>query len=360
MKVFLQLDTPLSEVSTRIDNLLTSGTNGLFTFEGRHDVFIPLAIAASSGCGLDLMTNVAIAMPRSPLHLAHAAWDLQLLSGGRFRLGLGSQVRAHIERRYGATWTKPVAKMRESVLAIREILTAWDEGRQPKHEGEFFTHTLSSPNFSPGPHPFGRPPVLMGALGPLMTRAAAEVADGLLVMPFNSRRHLEERTFPEISRGLDRGEREADSFEIIPQVVVALGSTPERLQAAREGARKLLAFYASTPAYTPVLESEGCPEVHEQVRTIAREGNWESLEEVFPNDLLTRIGVEGTPREAARQVAARFGDFAETVCCYFPGYQPTTDEVRDFVEALQEKAAPGPGGLGAVLKATSPLASAVS
>ena len=138
----------------------------------------------------DLMTNVAIAMPRSPMHLANAAWDLQLMSGGRFRLGLGSQIKPHIEKRYGATWSPPAARMREIVLAVKAILASWQDGTRLDFRGEHTQHTLMPPTFVPGPNPFGPPPVLLGALGPVMTRTAAEVADGLLVMPFHSHRHV--------------------------------------------------------------------------------------------------------------------------------------------------------------------------
>ena len=182
MRVHLQVDGAPANVRASAREIAYAGADGMFSFEGQHDVFFPLVLAAEE-TDLQLMTNVAIAGPRSPLHLAHAAYDLQSYSRGRFRLGLGSQIRPHIEKRYGAQWGRPAARMAESVGAVKAILAAW-EGLAPlDFRGDFFTHTLMPPNFNPGPNPYGAPPVLMGALGPVMTRKAAEVADGLLVMP---------------------------------------------------------------------------------------------------------------------------------------------------------------------------------
>src|SRR6478736_7234669 len=190
MLLDVQLDGRPGQAAVRARELVDAGAAGLFTFEGPHDVFLPLAAAAAAGVETDLMTNVAIAMPRSPMHLAHAAWDLQLMSQGRFRLGLGSQVRPHIENRYGATWSPPAARMREIVLAVQAILAAWQDGTPLDFRGEHTRHTLMPPTFVPGPNPYGPPPVLLGALGPEMTRTAAGVADGLLVMPFHSHNHF--------------------------------------------------------------------------------------------------------------------------------------------------------------------------
>src|SRR6478609_9670309 len=226
MLLDVQLDARPDVAADRARELVAAGVDGLFTFEGPHDVFLPLA-AAAGVVETDLMTNVAIAMPRSPMHLAHTAWDLQLMSKGRFRLGLGSQIRPHIEKRYGATWSPPAARMREIVLAVKAILTSWQDGTRLDFRGEFTQHTLMPPTFIPGPNPYGVPPVLLGALGPLMTRAAAEVADGLLVMPFHSHRHFRERTLPALDEGLRRAGR--DRVDVFPQAILAMGRTSEEI-----------------------------------------------------------------------------------------------------------------------------------
>src|ERR1700722_829520 len=241
----LKLDVMLSNsvigAAQRAQELERLGVDGVFSFENAHDLFFPL-VAAAPVCSLDLMTNVAIAFPRSPMHLAHAAYDLHQLSQGRFRLGLGSQVKAHVERRYGARWHKPVPRMREWVLATKGILDSWQEGTRLEFRGEYTTHTLMTPVFDPGPNPFGVPKVLVGALGPKMNEMAAEVADGILIMPFNSARHMQERTLPAIDRGLATAGKSRSDIELTAEVIVGCGRTDEELERAK-AVRFLIAFY---------------------------------------------------------------------------------------------------------------------
>src|ERR1700736_211034 len=317
MLLHVELDAPPDRAGDRAHELAATGIDGLFTFEGQHDVFLPLAAAAAT-TNVELMTNVAIALPRSPLHLAHTAYDLQLLSAGRFRLGLGSQIRPHIESRYGSTWSRPAARMRETVLAVRAILDAWQHKQRLEFRGEFTKHTLMTPAFNPGPNRYGIPPIYLGALGPLMTLAAAEVADGLLVMPFHSVRHFRERTLPAIDDGLRRSGRARADFDIFPQVIAAIGRTDSQLAPATAGVRALLAFYGSTPAYLPVLEVEGRAE----------------LVKLIDDDLLTTLAVRGTPEECAAEILGRFGDVAQRVCVYFPGYEVPDADIRALAAAL--------------------------
>ena len=333
MKVHLQVDAAPDAVADDAVQLAGLGADGAFTFEGQHDVFLPLVVAADR-TSLELMTNVAIAGPRSPLHMAYAAYDLQVYSRGRFRLGLGSQIKVHIEKRYGATWAKPAAKMAETVAAIKAIFAAW-EGQAPLNfRGEYHTHTLMPPNFNPGPNPFGPPPVLMGALGPIMTRKAAEIADGLLVMPFNSERHFAERTLPAIAEGLRRAERAAEDFEVVPQAMVAVGRTEAELTAAVNGVAMLIAFYGSTPAYLPVLEVEGWAEAQPELNALSKVGKFAEMRALISDEMVARIGVVGTPEQCAAEIDRRFGAYASDVCCYFPGYYPPSDSIADLVSAL--------------------------
>ncbi|TJZ75955.1 TIGR03617 family F420-dependent LLM class oxidoreductase [Rhodococcus oryzae] len=334
MKVDVQLDGRPEDAAARARELVALGADGLFTFEGAHDVFVPL-VAASAVVEADLMTNVAIALPRSPMHLAHTANDLQTLSRGRFRLGLGSQIRPHIERRYGAQWSKPAARMRETVLAIKAIFDAWEGNSPLRFQGEFTTHTLMPPTFNPGPNPYGRPEICLGALGPLMTRAAAEVADGLLVMPFNSARHFRERTLPSIEEGLERGGRSKSDLAIYPQIIVGTGRTPQELEAAALGVRRLLAFYGSTPAYRPVLEVEGWADVQPELNLLSKRGDVAAMTELIDADMMTTLAVHGTPEQCAAEIVARFGDHADRVCCYFPGYPVSNDHIAELISAVQ-------------------------
>ena len=230
MKVMTALFGPTDAVE-RAALLREAGASGVFTFEGPRDVFTPLVLA-STVKGLDLMTNVAIALPRNPIQLAHQANDLQELSEGRFILGLGTQVRAQIEKRYGAEFDHPVARIKEMVGALRAIFATWNDGERLDFRGEYFRHTLMTPTFNPGPNPFGPPPIYLGALGPRLTRATAEVADGLLVMPFGSKRYLHEKTMPAVREGLAAAGRSADDFAVVPEIIVSVGrrttTTPRR------------------------------------------------------------------------------------------------------------------------------------
>ncbi|HYF71766.1 MAG TPA: TIGR03617 family F420-dependent LLM class oxidoreductase [Nocardioides sp.] len=333
MLLDVQLDARPDCAADRARELAGTGVAGLFTFEGPHDVFLPLAVAAGA-VETDLMTNVAIAIPRSPMHLANTAYDLQLLSRGRFRLGLGSQIRPHIERRYGATWSRPAARMRETVLAVKAILGSWQDGTPLDFRGEFTQHTLMPPTFVPGPNPYGVPPVLLGALGPLMTRTAAEVADGLLMMPFHSHRHFRERTLPAVDEGLALAGRTRADLAILPQAIVATGRTEEELAAASAGVRGLLAFYGSTPAYLPVLEVEGWADVQPELNRLSKQGDWAAMVGLVTDEMLETLAVRGTPEECAAEIGRRFGDVAERVCCYFPGYDAPLDQVADLATAL--------------------------
>ena len=264
-------------------------------------MFLPLAAAAASGVPANLMTNVAIAMPRSPMHLANAAWDLQLMSGGRFRLGLGSQIRPHIEKRYGAVWSPPAARMREIVLAVKAILASWQDGTRLDFRGEHTHHTLMPPTFVPGPNPFGPPPVLLGALGPVMTRTAAEVADGLLVMPFHSHRHVLERTLPAVAEGV-AGRSPAESFAIYPEVIVGIGRNAAELEAATLGVRALVAFYGSTPAYRPVLDIEGWGDLQPELNALSKRGEWGAMIGLVTDEMVDTLAVRGTPDEVAAEL----------------------------------------------------------
>ena len=334
LKVHLQLEGSPRKVSNHARDLAALGADGVFTFEGQHDVFFPLLVAAGD-TDLDLMTNVAIAGPRSPLHLAHAAYDLQIYSRGRFRLGLGSQVRAHIEKRYSGQWGRPAARMAETVAAIKAIFDAWEGNSRLEFRGEFFTHTLMPPNFNPGPNPFGPPPIFVGALGPVMTRKAAEVADGLLVMPFNSARHMSERTVPAITEGLRRAGRAPGDLRVNAQAMVAVGRTEAELAVAMDAVASLIAFYGSTPAYVPVLEVEGWADLQPKLNELSKRGAFGDMRALITDPMVRTMGIVGTPEQCATEIARRFGAVADEVCCYFPGYPARSEHIADLITALR-------------------------
>ncbi len=333
LKVDVLLSNSVVEAATRAAALEETGVDGVFTFENAHDLFFPL-VAAAPACSLDLLTNVAVAFPRSPMHLAVAAYDLHLLSEGRFRLGLGSQVRPHIERRYGARFEHPVARMREWVLATKAILAAFQDGTPLNVRGEFTTHTLMTPAFDPGPNPYGVPKVLVGALGPKMHEMAAEVADGILVMPFNTAAHMRERTIPAIERGLAAAGRAWSDLEVTAEVVVAVGRTEEELAAAMN-VRHLLAFYGSTPAYRPVLDVEGWGELQPELNTLSKQGRWGEMAGLVTDDMVATLAVRGTPEQCATQIVERYGDRASRVCAYFPFYEVDDGLIAEFTSAVK-------------------------
>jgi probable F420-dependent oxidoreductase len=243
--------------------LREAGAAGVFTFEGPHDVFAPLTLASTVG-DLDLLTNVAIAFPGSPIHLAHQAVDHQLLSGGRFTLGLGAQIRTQIEKRFGADFDRPVARMVELIAALRAVFTAWTTGERLAFHGDYYRHTLMTPNFTPR-GAFVAPPIFVGALGPRLTRATAEVADGVLVMPFGSKRFLREVTMPAVREGLAAAGHTGDDFAVVPEIIVSVGED-------HTATRQLLAFYGSTPAYRPVLDTHDWGELQPELNALSKQG----------------------------------------------------------------------------------------
>ncbi|MFN8016648.1 MAG: TIGR03617 family F420-dependent LLM class oxidoreductase [Acidimicrobiales bacterium] len=316
MKVDALLLAPPHEVRRRAEALAATGVDGAFTFEGPHDPFLPLAVAAD--LGLDLYTNVAIAFPRSPMHLAHLAWDLGAASGGRFALGLGSQVRAHVERRYGAAWSSPIARMTEWIRAYRAIAARWQEGSTLEFTGAFTQHTLMTPAFDPGPLPNGAPPVWLGALGPRMVELAVAEADGLLLHPFTSDRHLAEVTLPRVHGARHEAGRTTD-LTVVGQAIVACASDPSRQAELDLAARWLVAFYGSTPAYAPVLDTEGCGHLHPELRRLSRLGRWEEMAAMVPDDLLDAVVLRGDPAAVGARIRQRFGSVADRVALSTPG-----------------------------------------
>jgi probable F420-dependent oxidoreductase len=334
LKVDVMLSNSVVGAAERARELEAMGVDGAFTFENAHDLFFPIVAAAPATTTLDLFTNVAIAFPRSPHHLANAAYDLQLLTKGRFRLGLGSQIKAHVEKRFGGTFGRPVGHMREWVLATKAILQHWQDGTPLRFEGEYTKHTLMTPAFNPGPNPYGISKILVGALGPKMNEMAAEVADGALVMPFNSARHMQERTLPAIDRGLATAGRTRADYEITAEVIVGCGRTDEELEAAK-GVRNLLAFYGSTPAYKPVLDVEGWGDLQPELNTLSKRGEWGQMAELITEDMISTIAVHGTPRQCAEEVVRRYGADCQRICAYFPWYEASDELIAEFVAELK-------------------------
>lgn len=340
MRIDLPLQAPLGAVAEEARTLRRLGVDGAFAFEGPHDVFFPLLEAA--GSGLELYTNVAVAFPRSPYHLAQQAWDLQAASGGRFALGLGSQVRAHVERRFGAAFDRPVDRMREWVRATRAIFAAWQHGTPLRFRGEFTTHTLLPPLLDPGPLASGPPPIWVAAVGPRMTTMAAEEADGVLVHPFHTLASLRAGTLPWIEAGLANARRPREALTVVVGVIVCTGTSDAARDAAEQAGRALLGFYASTPAYRRVLDRHGWGELQPLARSLTRAGRWDELGALVPDEALEQLTVRGSPAEAGAELRRRYAALADRVALTLPTRPDPEDLATLVATARAEPTTPGP------------------
>jgi probable F420-dependent oxidoreductase len=260
---------------------------------------------------------------------ATMANDVQLLSHGRLLLGLGSQIKPHIEKRYSMPWSHPAPRMREYVLALRAIWSCWNEGTTLNFRGEFYRHTLMSPFFNPGPNPYGAPKVYLAAVGELMTEVTGEVADGLLVHPFSTERYVREVTLPALARGLAASKRDATGFPISFSGLVATGETEEAMATAVRRVRGQIAFYGSTPAYRPVLELHGWGELQSELNALSKTGEWEKMGELVDDDVLNTFAVVAAPDDVGAVVRERLGDVISRFSIYAP--YPLGDDARRAV-----------------------------
>ena len=333
----MKIDTSLMfdpvKVGQMAEELEAVGFDGAYSFEGQNDPFISLTAAAMKTKKMELMTSIAVAFARNPMSLAYLGNDLQLLSEGRFIMGLGTQVKAHVERRYSMPWGKPVTRMREIVNAVKEIWRCWETGEKLKFEGEYYQHTLMNPTFSPAPNPFGAPKIFMAGVGPKMTEAAGEVADGYFVHPFHSAKSFDELSMPNVQSGLDKAGKSLEDFVISGQVVTATGTNEEQLEAAIFSARNQVAFYGSTPAYKPVLEVHGWEGMQEEWSNMAREGKWMEMAGSVTDEMLETFALVGTPEEVAQKMKARCGGKMDRVSPVI--YQPDTELLTALLKALK-------------------------
>jgi len=294
------------------------GYDGVWSAEAAHDPFLPLLLAAEHTERIELGTGIAVAFPRSPLHLAHLGWDLQAFSRGRFLLGLGSQIKAHVEKRYSATWSRPAARMRELILAVHAIWDAWNNRTKLDFRGELYTHTLMTPFFDPGPNPYGNPKVFLAGVGPLMTEVAGEVADGFFAHGFTTERYLREATLPALARGLATSGRTRADVEISCPVFVVTGTTDEEVAQARKGVCEQIAFYGSTPAYLPVLELHGWGDLQGELNALSKRGEWEEMGRRIDDDVLDAFAVVAPPDKVPELVHQRYGDLLDRMSFYAP------------------------------------------
>jgi probable F420-dependent oxidoreductase len=296
-----------------------AGYDGWWAPETQIDPFIGGAVAAERTSSIELGTAIAVAFARNPMTVAMQANDLQALSRGRFFLGLGSQIKPHITKRYSMPWSHPAPRMREFVLAMRAIWDTWAGRAELDFRGEFYTHTLMTPFFNPGPNPFGNPQVFLAAVGPLMTEVAGEVADGILCHGFSTERYLREVTIPALERGRAKaGKPGLEGFEISgPSFVVARDSADEQAEGARF-VRGQIGFYGSTPAYRPVLEVHGWGDLQEELNAMTKRGEWDRLPDRISDEVLHTFAIIGTPEEAVAEIHRRYGDVVTRITLDLP------------------------------------------
>jgi probable F420-dependent oxidoreductase len=310
------------------------GYDGAWATETGHDPLMTLALAAGATERLELGTGILVAFGRSPMITATMANDVQLLAKGRLLLGLGSQIKPHVEKRYSMPWSHPAARMREYIGALRAIWASWNTGERLSFRGDFYTHTLMTPFFNPGPNPYGAPKVFLAAVGELMTEVAGEVADGLLVHGFTTERYLREVTMPAVERGLERSGRGRGSFQASYPGLVVTGETEEQMAAAAAAVKAQIAFYASTPAYRTVLELHGWGDLQSALNPLSKVGEWAKMADLIDDEVLRTFAVVGEPSEIASLVRERFGDVVDRFSFYAP-YAMAPERFAEIMAGLR-------------------------
>ncbi len=330
MKVDGGIGTDLRAVGAQAAKAEADGYDGVFTGETSHDPFLPIAAAASATTTLDYGTGIAVAFARNPMTLAMLANDLQAATKGRFYLGLGSQIKPHITKRFSMPWSHPAPRMRELILAIRAIWKTWETGEPLAFRGEFYMHTLMTPFFNPGANPYGNPKILLAAVGEVMTEVAGEVADGFLVHGFSTARYLREKSLPALERGAAKaGKTRADLTVSYPGFVVT-GKDDESTEAADKGVRQQIAFYGSTPAYRPVLELHGWGDLQPELNTLSKRGEWVKMGELIDDDILNAFAIVCPIDKVATEVRNRYEGIIDRFSFYAP-YKMEPEEWKELV-----------------------------
>jgi len=310
------------------------GYDGLWTAETAHDPFFPLLLASQQTERVELGTGIAVAFARNPMNLAQIAWDLQAASGGRFILGLGSQIKPHITKRFSMPWSSPAARMREMILAIRAIWASWNDGTKLDFQGDFYTHTLMTPFFNPGPNPHGNAKIALAGVGERMTEVAGEVCDGFLCHGFTTERYLREVTLPALERGAAKAGRSVADIEISGPAFVVTGATEEEMVKSTAGTKQQIAFYGSTPAYRPVLELHGWGGLQDDLNKMSKEGKWTEMGELITDEILHTFAVVAEPEKVAAGLEERYGDVVQRISFYAP-YASDPDRWRAVMEQLK-------------------------
>ncbi len=315
---------------------VAAGYDGFFTAETQYDPFLPLVLASSEKPELELGTAIAVAFPRSPMVVAMTAWDLARMSQGKFMLGLGTQIRAHIVRRFSTVWDSPGPRLREYIQSLRAIWTAWQHSTPLSFDGEFYQFSLMTPFFDPGP--IGHPdiPVYIAGVGPYLSRLAGELCDGFHVHPFHTVRYLDEVVLPGITAGAEAAGRSLEDVERVTTVFVMTGETDAQIEQAMGPVRQQISFYASTPSYSPVMEANGW-DFGEQLNAMSKRGQWAEMADVVPDEAVLTVGVAAPIDRLGEAIKERYGDRVQRVGFYTIGSMLGADpeSVQEVIRQLR-------------------------
>ena len=281
----------LAGVPAQAKRLEALGYHGAVTAETSHDPFFPLLLAAEHTEKIQLVTSIAVAFARTPMNLANIGHDLNSFSKGRFVLGLGSQIRPHVTKRFSMPWSRPAARMREFISAMRAIWDCWHNGSQLSFKGDFYDHSLMTPMFTPLDNEYGAPRVMLAAVGPLMTEVAGEVADGVIIHAFSTKKYLEEVTLPAVEKGLAKAGRSRSDFQISYPGFIVTGKNEEEFNTTKKAVCKQIAFYGSTPAYAPVLGCHGWGDLQPELNKLSKMGNWDEMGSLITDEILDEFAI---------------------------------------------------------------------
>jgi probable F420-dependent oxidoreductase len=318
MRIDTGIPGQLARIPEDASTLEAQGYDGCWSAEINHDPFLALTLAAEHTSRIELGTSIAVAFARNPMTVANVGWDLQAYSEGRFILGLGSQIQAHIEKRFSMPWSHPVRRMREFVLAVRAIWSSWQDGTTLRFEGDFYTHKLMTPMFVPEPQPHGFPKIFIAAVGEAMTEMCGEIADGMIGHAFTTKRYLDEVTIPTFQRGIKRSGRGRRDFQLMCPVFVVTGERDTELEAAAAATRKQIAFYGSTPAYRKVLELHGWGDLQDELHRLSLRGDWDAMGSLIDDEILDAFAVVASIDELAPKLRDRCDGVIDRVLVGFP------------------------------------------
>ncbi len=333
----LRLSPDIDEISTNAREQEAAGYDGVWTAETSHDPFLPIAVAAGHTERLEFGTGIAVGFARNPMLLANLGWDLQALTKGRFNLGIGTQIKPHITKRFSMEWSHPAARMKEMISAIRAIWDSWLNEEPLQFRGEFYRHTLMTPFFAPDKNElseFGPPKLWLAAVGELMTQTAGEVCDGIICHGFTTEKYLREVTLPNIAKGREKAGLTMDGFLVSGPFFVVSGHTEEEMTQAADATRQQIAFYGSTPAYSKVLELHGWGGLQPELNRLSKKGDWVEMGSLIDDEILNTFAVVAEPDDVAPELQRRYGDVVDRISFYAPG-QSDIDQWRQVMEALK-------------------------